>query len=351
MGHTGSILFNLVAPLEMALNNGYHPLMRWNLGPETGRIEQGDFAVFEDFFHAYEIQLRFMIGQAVTFNNMLSKIHADCRPTPFLSALMQGPIESRTDVTRGGAVYNSSGTSNIGLSDVIDSLTAIKYLVYDKKRVTFDRIKSAVDRNFENDPELLSLISNASPKFGSGHPDALEMARRLTRLIHDIHTTHTNFRGGPYTTGFWSMSQHVAYGSLSGALPSGRRFGKAFTPGLTPHPTATPNFLDTLRDVARLDPECMDNNIAFNVKLTLKPSEPREKSVSIMESYVKTYFDMGGMQLQFNMVTSQTLKDAMANPEEYRHLMVRISGYNAYFVSLNRDIQIELIERAEYGLL
>jgi formate C-acetyltransferase len=351
MGHTGSILFNLVAPLEMALNNGYHPLMRWNLGPETGRIEQGDFAVFEDFFHAYELQLRFMIGQAVTFNNMLSKVHADCRPTPFLSALMQGAIESNTDVTRGGAVYNSSGTSNIGLSDVIDSLTAIKYLVYDKKRVTFNRIKSAVDSNFENDPGLLSLISKESPKFGSGHPEALDMARRLTRLIHDIHTSHTNFRGGPYTTGFWSMSQHVAYGSLSGALPSGRLFGKAFTPGLTPHPTATPNFLDSLRDVARLDPECMDNNIAFNVKLTLKPSEPREKSVAIMESYVKTYFHMGGMQLQFNMVTSRTLKDAMANPEEYRHLMVRISGYNAYFVSLNRDIQIELIERAEYGLL
>jgi formate C-acetyltransferase len=102
--------------------------------------------------------------------------------------------------------------------------------------------------------------------------------------------------------------------------------------------------------VARLDPETMDNNIAFNVKLTPSPQDAREKTVDIMRSYVQAYFEMGGMQLQFNVVNSQTLRDAMAHPDAYRHLMVRISGYNAYFVMLNRDIQLELIERAEYGL-
>jgi formate C-acetyltransferase len=350
MGHTGSILFNLVAPLEMALNDGAHPLMQWQVGPSTGRIETGDFQTFNDFFRAFEIQLRFMIGQAVTFNNMLAQIHAEFRPTPFLSASMQGAISSAKDVTKGGAIYNSSGTSNIGLSDVIDSLVAIKHLVYDTKKVTFQTMKQAIDSNFAHDPTLLTLISKHSPKFGSGDPKAMDMARRVTQLIHDIHKSHTNFRGGHYTTGFWSMSQHVAYGSLSGALPSGRLKGKAFTPGLTPHPSASRNFLDNLRDVAGLDPTNMDNNIAFNVKLNPSPAESREKTVGIMASYVKTYFNMGGMQLQFNMVTSRTLKDAMANPENYKHLMVRISGYNAYFVILNRDIQIELVERAEYGI-
>jgi formate C-acetyltransferase len=350
MGHTGSILFNLVAPLEMALNDGAHPLMGWKVGPATGRIEAGDFRTFDDFFSAFEIQLRFMIGQAVTFNNMLAQIHAEYRPTPFLSASMQGAVSNARDVTQGGAVYNSSGTSNIGLSDVIDSLVAVKHLVYDTKKVTFRTMKQAIDTNFANDPTLLTLISRHSPKFGSGDSQAMDMACRVTQLIHDIHKSHTNFRGGHYTTGFWSMSQHVAYGSLSGALPSGRLRGKAFTPGLTPHPSASRNFLDNLRDVAGLDPMNMDNNIAFNVKLNLNPSESREKSVDIMASYVKAYFNMGGMQLQFNMVTSRTLKDAMANPENYKHLMVRISGYNAYFVTLNRDIQIELVERAEYEI-
>ncbi len=350
MGHTGAILFNLVAPLEMALNNGRHPLMRWELGPKTGSIEADAFSCFEDFFGAYETQLRFLIGEAISFNNMLAQIHAHHRPTPLLSALIQGSIESAEDVTRGGAIYNSSGTSNIGLADVVDSLMAIQKLVFEKKMVSFKRLKAAIDSNFADDPALYALLVKQTPRFGSGNPEALQMAKRLTRLIHDIHREHRNFRKGPYTTGFWSMSQHVAYGALSGALPSGRLFGKAFTPGLTPHPTASKNLLDNLRDVAQLDPETMDNNIAFNVKLNLSSEDLREKNVEIMGSYVKTYFEMGGMQLQFNVVTSQTLKDAMAHPENYKYLMVRISGYNAYFVTLNRDIQMELIERAEYGI-
>ncbi|MCP4179993.1 MAG: formate acetyltransferase, partial [bacterium] len=108
--------------------------------------------------------------------------------------------------------------------------------------------------------------------------------------------------------------------------------------------------LDNISDVAGMDPCLMDNNMAFNVKLSPGLQDSREETVDNMTSYVKAYFNQGGMQMQFNVVTSETLKDAMANPENYRSLLVRISGYNAYFVDLNRDIQIELIERAEYGL-
>jgi formate C-acetyltransferase len=349
MGHTGSILFNLVAPLEMALNNGTHPLMNWDPGPKTGRVENNDFKSFDDFFNAYAEQTKFLIRQAVAFNNLLARAHVAYRPTPLLSALMTGCIEKAIDITRGGAEYNTSGTSNIGLADVTDSLMAVKTLVFDASSVSFARLKAAIDADFKNDPALFAMIIKKVPKFGSGDPSAVAMANRVARMVHDIHRSLTNFRGGKYTTGFWSMSQHVAYGSLSGALPSGRLCAKAFTPGLTPHPSASANFLDNLRDVAQLDPECMDNNIAFNVKLNLSPEDTREKSVDIIASYVKTYFDMGGMQLQFNVVTSQTLKDAMAHPENYKHLMVRISGYNAYFTMLNKDIQMELIERAEYA--
>lgn len=105
-----------------------------------------------------------------------------------------------------------------------------------------------------------------------------------------------------------------------------------------------------MRDVARLDPKNMDNNIAFNVKLVPAANETRENIVNTMHAYVKTYFEQGGMQIQFNMVNSDVLKDAMAHPENYKNLLVRISGYNAYFVTLNREMQTELIERAEYGI-
>ncbi|MFO8049165.1 MAG: pyruvate formate lyase family protein, partial [Desulfosudaceae bacterium] len=348
MGHTGSILMNMVSALEMALNNGRHPHMDLQLGPATGSIET--FHTFGDFLRAYEAQQRFLIEQAVSLNNLLAEAHAFIRPTPLLSALMTGCLQNRRDVTRGGARYNSSGTANIGLADVVDSLLAIKKLVYEDRYLSFQDFKKAIDADFSNDPGLRQKIRRQVPLFGSGHQEAVDMARRITAFVHETCHHQTNYRGGHYTAGFWSMSQHVAYGNLSGTLPSGRIAGKAFTPGLTPHPGASPSFLDNIRDVAALNPESMDNNIAFNVKLVPEAKDSRREIVNAMHAYVRSYFDLGGMQMQFNVVNSNTLKAALVDPDSYRHLLVRISGYNAYFVTLNREMQLELIERAEYGL-
>jgi len=146
------------------------------------------------------------------------------------------------------------------------------------------------------------------------------------------------------------MSNHVAFGTLTGALPSGRLAGKAFTPGLTPEPHASKSILDNIRDVAKLKPENMNNNIAFNVKVVPVAQETHQQTVDSIYSYVKAYSDLGGMQIQLNVVSSKTLRDAMDHPENYQNLLVRISGYNAYFVTLNKEMQIELIERAEFGI-
>lgn len=348
--HTASILLNMVASMELALNNGYHPVMRWDPGPRTGSIENGDFKTFDEFFNAWATQQKFIIDQAVELNNILGKAHQAIRPTPLLSALIDGCIETGTDVLKGGAEYNSSGTSNIGLSDVTDSLLAIKKLVFEENKVTFQEFKKAIDTNFKNHPALHAMVQNKVALFGSGDSQAIEMANKIAKVVHDCYLASEHYRGGIYAAGFWSMSQHVAYGSLSGTLPSGRLAGKAFTAGLTPSPHASKSFLDNISAVASLDPINLDNNIAFNVKLTPGMHDTREQTVDNMFAYVKSYFDQGGMQMQFNVVSSETLKDAMANPENYRNLMVRISGYNAYFVELNRDIQKELIERTEYGL-
>jgi pyruvate-formate lyase len=348
MGHTGAILMNLVAGMEMALNNGYHPLMDWHLGPKTGDIT--GMSSFDEFFEAYITQQTYLIDQAIEYNHMLGDIHARYRPTPVLSAMIDGSIRNARDVTSGGATYNSSGVSNIGLADVTDSMLIIKKLVFDEKKISFGELKEALDSNFEHAHALQALVRNKVKLFGSGDAAGIEMANRLAGRFHEIYNSRHNHRGGRYTAGFWSMSQHVAYGFLSGALPSGRERGKAFTPGLSPQPFASKNFLDNVCDVAKLKPEYMDNNIAFNVKLIPDAHDTREETVNTMQSYARTYFEQGGMQVQFNVVTSQALKDAMVHPENYRNLLVRISGYNAYFVTLNREIQIELIERTEFGL-
>ena len=350
IGHTNCMMFNMVAALEMAMYNGHHPLMRWDVGPKTGDIDNDGFKTFDAFYDAFCTQLEFLIDKSCEYNNLLGEAHSVIRPTPFISGVVSGTIEKGRDVTKAGALHNSSGTACIGLADITDSLMAIKKLVYDEKKVTLAALKRVVQTNFANDPSIRAMVLNKVPLFGSGNAEAVEMANRVTKFVHDCFKDHVNFRGGPYTAGFWSMSNHVAFGTLTGALPSGRLAGKPFTPGLTPEAHASNNLLDNIRDVSRLEPTSMNNNIAFNVKVVPSAKESHKKAVENIYSYAKTYCDLGGMQMQFNVVSSQTLRDAMAHPENYKNLMVRISGYNAYFTTLNRDMQIELIERAEYGL-
>ncbi|MBU0972827.1 MAG: formate acetyltransferase, partial [Proteobacteria bacterium] len=321
MSHTGATSINMVAGLEMAMNNGYHPLMDWHLGPETGCLETDDFKSFDQFFQAFALQQQFIIENTTRLNNMAGEAYAYLRPTPLLSTAIRGAITNGMDVTKGGAHYNTSGSFNIGLADVVDSLMAIKTLVFDQKKIGFRQLKQAIDTNFENDPGLHAMVMNKVPRFGSGSDEAVDMANRVTAWIHSCYKSIKNFRGGDYTVGFWSVAQHVAYGSLSGALPSGKLAHKPFTPGATPHPSASKNFLDNIRDVARLNPCCMDNNIAFNVKLVPAAKDTREKTVDTMVAYVKSYFEQGGMQIQFNMVNSRVLRDAMAHPENYQNLL------------------------------
>ncbi|MFA5065470.1 MAG: pyruvate formate lyase family protein [Dehalococcoidia bacterium] len=347
---TSSGAVNLVALFEMAMNNGTHPLMKWDLGPKTGKIADGAFQTFEDFFDAFKKQSDFMCGQLVEGDIQLGELYCRHYPETLMSTLYDGCIENGRNVSRGGARYNSSGVSIIGLTNVVDSLMAIKKLVYDEKRIKFAELKKAIDNNFAGYEKLHAMVKNNVPRFGSGNPKAVAMANRVTKMVSDFFRNKKDSRGGHYATGWWSMNRHGVYGRVTGALPSGRLDGEPFTPGLTPSPDASPNLLDNLLDVAQLDPKSLDNNIAFNVRIVPSSKDTLEQTVKHMADYVETYISKGGMQVQFNVVSTETLKDAMAHPEHYADLMVRISGYCGYFTQLQRDLQLEIIRRSEYGL-
>ena len=347
---TGSIEYNLMAPLEMALHNGVHPLLEWALGPKTGKIEDGDFKTFDEFLEAFKIQHEFLCGQGVIGNNQIDEIHQEHMPSPLMSALVDDCISKGRGITQGGAKYNTSGITSIGLADVSDSLFAIKKLVFDEKKISFKELKEALEYNFEGYKGLHAWIQNYIPKFGSGDPEAFKMVDRVTHIVADFAHRQKNIRGGHYTSGWWSMNYHAVYGRVTGASPSGRLAGEAFTPGLTPHPSASNNILDNLLDVAKLDPETLDNNIAFNVRVVPSPKDTHEQTINRMVATLKTYFEQGGMQVQFIMLNTDTLKDAMAHPEHYPDLLVRISGYCGYFTRLHRELQLEIIRRHEFAL-
>ncbi len=345
-GHTNCMLLNMVAPLEMALNNGIHPVMGEKIGPETGDVRTA-FPAFDDFVAAYKTQFQYLAEKSIEINNYLGYAHQYIHPTPLLSSLTTGPMEKGKDLIYGGAVYNSSGVALVSITDVVDSLMVIKKLVYEEQAVDFPTLMTALAHDFEGHEMLLEKIRQA-PKFGSDTAETNAIARDLIDYSYDVYNTRENYRGGKYVPGYWSISYHVGFGMLSGALPSGRKKGKAFTPGLTPAPGASEQLLPGLRAVAGLDHLKMPNNIAFNVKLVPHGNDSHAATLDLFTSYLSGYFDMGGMQWQFNVVTTDMMKDAMENPDDYRWLLVRISGYNAYFVKLNRNMQIELIERTEH---
>ncbi|MHA1453356.1 MAG: pyruvate formate lyase family protein [Promethearchaeota archaeon] len=349
-GHTGCLMVNLVAPLEMMFGNGYHPLIHPQVGLTTGEFTQDNFPTFESVVQGYKDQLSHMVDQTVEYNNNCGVMHQKFHPTPLLSTMIEDCITTATDVVDGGAKYNSTGAALVAVTDVIDSLYAIKKLVYEDKIIDLANLKLVLDRNFENEEDkiLLQRIHNL-PKFGSGlNPEIMDLAHGLVDFMYNVYYQHENYRGGRYMAGFWSMSNHSAFGKLSGALPSGRLRGKAFTPGITPSAGSSDQLIQNIKTISALDHMKMPNNMAFNVKLVPGPNDSHKTAVKQFTDYTKSYFDLSGLQIQFNVVTSEMLRDAMVHPENYRWLMIRVSGYNAYFISLNKTMQMELVERYQF---
>ncbi len=345
---TGDIDSNLMAPLTMALNDGYHPVARWQLGPRTGKL--ADFETFEAFFSAFRRQFEFVYERALEGSHQLLRVHQELMPCPFQSTLLEGCIAAGHGLTRGGAKYNSSGASLIGLADVVDSLLVIQKLVFEQRRFPFEQLRQALEDDFHGHPRIHAWVQNAVPRFGSGDAEALAMAQRVTRMVADFLHPKRDGRGGHYTTGYRTNNNHTVYGRVSGASPSGRLAGQPFTPGLTPAPGASKNLLDNVTDVARLDPETLDNNISFNVRLSFSSTAGYRERIAHVADIAETYFRLGGMQMQFNMVDSDTLRDAMANPEYYADLLVRVSGYTGYYTRMQRDLQLEILGRSEYDV-
>lgn len=345
MSSTGSIPFNLAAVLELALNNGVFRISGKQIGPATGRLS--DFISFDEFYAAFDKQLHFMVGMAVAGNNAFARAHATLHPSPLLSGVIRGTMESGRDVTCGGAMYNSSGVGIIGFADVADSLNAIRELVFEKGLVTPKELQAALAADFEGHEKTLALLRRKAGKYGTDDSRADQTAKNLTEWVVTNFDRYENPRGGRYHVGYWSLTMHTGFGAFIGALPNGRRKGVSLASGSTPvsgvarnGPTAS--LASTRKLPNKLLANGMANNHKFSRSLLAKP----EKRL-LLEKLIRGYFKQGGMQVQFNIHDKQTLLDAQADPEQYRDLLVRVSGYSAYFCDLSREMQNEIITRTE----
>ena len=354
---SASILLNLTSVLELTLYNGRHRHTGMDklISKPTGNVadDPGPFQDFEQFKEAFKKQLEWMVDLTTDLNNDLGITHQQVYPTPILSALFEGPMDKGKDLIKGGAVINASGATIIGFADVADSLSAIEQVVYKDKKTTFPELFKALTNDYRDNPRLHKLLTEA-PKYGREEPQAEANVQWLAKIINDAFKAKKTYRGGRYRVGYWTMTNHAGFGRLTKALPNGRKAHENFASGITPVSGATPVLTATLNDVAVLPAKYVTNGMAFNIKYT--PEKDKKSMLKNFAAIVEGFFDDlngqrdGGMEIQFNINDHRTFIDAVKHPEKYPELLVRVSGYTAYFRDLNPQMQKEIIERTEYDL-
>lgn len=355
---SSSIMLNLVSVLELALYNGKRPVT----GDEVVTKAFGDPAhccTFEGFWDLFTKQLCCMIDEAVTLNNLLGKAYREVLPSPLLSAFFEGPMDSGLDLISGGALYNSSGATHIGFADTVDSLSAIESAVYADRVCAFDELIEALKSDFKGHEKLHAYLVNRAPKYGNEPPDpsasplhqpaSVRNSGRLVKLLYNIYQGHMNYRGGRYKPAYWSMTNHAGQGKMSGALPNGRLSGRTFASGITPVSQAAGNLSICLKAVGGLNHIHIPGGEAFNLKYPLVNAGDAG-DLDRFGSAVEAYFRCGGLHIQFNIMSYEMLLDAKAHPEKYQELLVRVSGYSAYFRDLNDVMKDEIITRTAYDL-
>ena len=341
--------------------------------------------------------MEYCISLLVNADNAIDVAHAKRCPLPFLSSMIDDCIKRGKTVQEGGAVYNFTGPQGFGIANMADSLYAIRQLVYEEKKFTMEELKEALAWNYgkgldeqsvkeittgilremtesgakvDADPaaavqtsdlnapmapekmaryqEIHDMIAEV-PKFGNDIPEvdyfARDVAYTYTRPLQNF----KNPRGGQYQAGLYPVSANVPLGGQTGATPDGRYAHTPVADGVSPSagkdvngPTAAAS------SVAKLDHFIVSNGTLFNQKFhpsALSGREGLEKFVAL----IRSYFDQKGMHMQFNVVSRETLLDAQAHPENYKHLVVRVAGYSALFTTLSKSLQDDIIRRTEQG--
>jgi formate C-acetyltransferase len=323
---TDAALFNLPLCLEMALH------------------KKRDFSSIDEIIAAFKIEVEKMVGRLVADLHTIEKGNKDFHPTPFSSMMVLGCLESGTDLTQGGALYNSSGIQGVGVADVADSLAAIERLIFKQKKYTMPQLLEAMRDNFKNLEKMRAELIKA-PKFGNNNEEADKYAGIVAEVFYSALIKHTSTRGGPYVPGFYSSTCHVAFGEKVGALPCGRMAGEPFAASLgaangrdRKGPTAL------LNSVASINAVLAPNGYALNLRFD-PHTLTGDKGRSILSGLVGGFFQEGGMEMQLNVVDPMILEEAREHPGKHPDLVVRVAGYCAYFDDLPDSVKVEIISR------
>lgn len=340
-GYTAIADLNLASAIEFALLNGVYRLTGAQPASQTG--DPRTFATYTEFSQAVKRHLAYLIREVAKANQVLDAV-SDERPVPAASLSFRDCIENAQDYAWGGTKYSTgNGIIVDGVADFVNSLSAVKKLIYEDRQLHWDDLLSALDHDFEG-YEKARQICLSAPKFGNDDPDVDEIATEMFCFIAE-EVERYDSKYGKMTCGILPVTAHVPLGKVVGALPSGRKAWTTLTDGLSPTggtdlsgPTAV------LKSVSKIPHDMYVSGTLLNMKLDPSLLQD-ERGIRNMMAFLKGICDLGVYHIQFNVISEDTLLAAQKDPAKYRDLLVRVAGYTAYFVELGKDVQDEIIGR------
>lgn len=345
----GSAYINLLKILELALNNGVNPGKAHQLCPGDGVLTT--FKSIDDVLRAYEKQLAYYMRLVPILDSAVVTADSELNPTPFTSSLIDYRLETGTDASAGGGpnyantIIQGHGSVNVG-----NAMAALKKLVFEEGILSREELKESLESNFDDDggEEIRQILLNKAPKYGNDDDYVDSFVQEIARIFYREAKKYTPPRGGVYGLSFQSLTANVPQGEMVGATPDGRRSGEPLADNVSPHPGTDVNGpTAVVKSVAKLDHSLYVNGNILNLKFhpsTLKGID----GIRNLAALLRTFFDLGGNQVQFNVLSSEQLRDAQKNPDKYRDLIVKVAGYSAQFISLDKKLQDQIIARAEH---
>ena len=330
--------------LEITLHNGVDPLTGKKVGIETG--DPRDFKSYEELYEAWHKQMTYFVNLKLAVNNYIERMFSLYAPATFLSLFIDDCIARGKDYYSGGARYNTTYIQCTGLGTITDSLAVLKKHVFEEQKYTMDEVIKACDADFEGLEKMRQYIRNHTPFFGNDDDYADSIAVKVFDDLCEAIEGKPNTRGGKTQLNMLSTTCHNYFGSVLGATPNGRKAHFAISDGTSASHGSDVNGPSALvKSLGKLDQERSGGtllNVRF-VPALLK----REQDLTKFSSLIREYFKLGGHHIQFNIVDTQTLLDAQANPDKYKGLLVRMAGYSDYFNDMNTQLQNDVIARTE----
>ncbi|MFQ6039912.1 MAG: pyruvate formate lyase family protein [Candidatus Poribacteria bacterium] len=344
-GEDGHI--NLAKCLELALNNGRCALTGEMIGVQTG--DPTRFKTFDDVFDAYKRQVESAIDKIIIQCNVGQEIKSKQGTKVFRSLLIDDCIARGLDCEGGGAKYGNGQILTNGLVVVADSLTAIKTLVFEEKSVSMSQLLQALKDNWQGHESLRQRILHRVPRYGNDDERVDGLAREISEHIWSLLKKYRTYRGGNYTGLVVYFNRQLYFGRQTGATPDGRFNGDVLEDSVGPWPGRDIHGPTAMfKSASKIAQDLAAGGVVLNLKLTpscLDSDEAIEKSIDL----IRSYFTMGGQQVQVTVANADDLRAAMREPEKWRHLIVRVGGYSDYFVTLDPKLQESIIQRTEYA--